>query len=176
VGAVRAEEEAALRMLEVQRDHDRASFREANRLWVKGLERDRLAASAAATSATVGDASVLGKNKDSNNSNGDGRLVGGGGMLSFLDPPTSEAEERAMEALRERYRRLEGEADARMLRARWRRKRVARIPLARAALKVLRADESELWATEAAPGAAQVIIADGDVVKGDAGPGEAGVG
>lgn len=66
-------------------------------------------------------------------------------MLSFLDPPTSEAEAFAAAAITERYRVLGEEADARAARARWRRQRSARVVAARASLKMLYAEEMQLW-------------------------------
>ncbi|CAM9649955.1 unnamed protein product [Ectocarpus sp. 6 AP-2014] len=83
-------------------------------------------------------------------------VYGGQGVLSFLDPPTSEAEAFAAAAITERYRVLGEEADARATRARWKRQRSARVVAARASLKMLYEEEMHRWegmAAGAGPGA-----------------------
>ncbi len=95
------------------------------------------AAAAAAASAAAADAAA--------EESAAAAASGKGGVLSFLDPPTSEAEAFAAAAITERYRVLGEEADARAARARWKRRRSSRVVAARAALKVLYAEESHLW-------------------------------
>ncbi|CAM9397416.1 unnamed protein product [Scytosiphon promiscuus] len=86
---------------------------------------------------------------------------GGRGVLSFLNPPTSEAEAFAAAAITERYRLLGEEADARAARARWKRRRSARMVSARASLNMLYAKERQLWQVMAAEGAASAAKSGG---------------
>ncbi|CAM9193558.1 unnamed protein product [Laminaria digitata] len=79
----------------------------------------------------------------------------GRGILSFLDPPTSEAEAFAAAALSERYRLLGEEADARAARARWKRQRSERAVAARASLNMLYAKEANAWKVMAAKAAGE---------------------
>lgn len=76
-------------------------------------------------------------------------ISSGRGIMSFLEPPTSEAEALAAAALRERYRFLGDEADARAARARWKCQRSERAVAARSSLKVLYATEAQMWKAEA---------------------------
>lgn len=69
----------------------------------------------------------------------------GRGLLSFLDPSTAEEEAEAASALREKYRLLYEETDARAVCARWRRKRRERLVETRASLRALYADEVAEW-------------------------------
>lgn len=75
-------------------------------------------------------------------------------MFSFLEPPTSAAEEQVAETLRERYRLLGEEADARAARARWKRRRSERARSARSVLKAMYTAETRLWMAESAAAAA----------------------
>lgn len=126
-----------------QRKRDQTSVEQARRIWVQGLEGDRaaVASAAAASSMAAAEESVL--------------STSGRGILSFLDPPTSEAEALAATILRERYRMLEEEADARAARARWKRKKIERVAKTRASLKVLYAEEAHAWKDAAAAIAAR---------------------
>ncbi|CAB1112702.1 unnamed protein product [Ectocarpus sp. CCAP 1310/34] len=147
-----AEERSALGKLQLQRERDYASVKEARRIWVQGLEGDRAAAAAAAAVAAANvTAAATAAEKPS-----PAGVYGGQGVLSFLDPPTSEAEAFAAAAITERYRVLGEEADARAARARWKRQRSARVVAARASLKMLYEEEMHLWegmAAGAGPGA-----------------------
>ncbi|CAM9896948.1 unnamed protein product [Ectocarpus fasciculatus] len=134
-----AEERSALGKLQLQRERDYASVKEARRIWVQGLEGDR-AAAAAAVAAANATAVATAAEKPS-----PAAAYSGQGVLSFLDPPTSEAEAFAAAAITERYRVLAEEADARAARARWKRQRSARVVAARASLKMLYAEELHLW-------------------------------
>ncbi|CAM9512772.1 unnamed protein product, partial [Sphacelaria rigidula] len=72
----------------------------------------------------------------------------GPSILSFLEPPTSVAEEQAAVILREKYLLLGEEADARAARARWKRRRSERFRSARSSLKELYTAEARLWEAE----------------------------
>ena len=175
---------------QLQRERDRASVKEARRIWVQGLESDRAAAAAiAATNATAA-AAAAADAADSTAATAAAAAeesataeASGGGMLSFLDPPTSEAEAFAAAAITERYRVLGEEADARAARARWKRQRSARVVAARAALKVLYDEEAHLWkegtaaaaaaAAEAGEGVAGTGIGTSEAVGGLMGDGPA---
>eukprot|EP00752_Nemacystus_decipiens_P001949 g1876.t1 len=160
-----AGERSALGKLELQREQDDASVKEARRIWVQGLEEDRgtsgapVASAAGAIAATNATAAVVAAADDdaekpsSEAPSGGGGGGGGGGVLSFLDPPTSEAEAFAAAAITERYRVLGQEADARAARACWKRQRSARAVAARTSLKMLYAEESHLWRRMAAENA-----------------------
>ncbi|CAM9476924.1 unnamed protein product [Ectocarpus sp. 4 AP-2014] len=144
-----AEERSALGKLQLQRERDYASVKEARRIWVQGLEGDRAAAAAAAAANVTAAATAAEQPSPA-------AVYGGQGVLSFLDPPTSEAEALAAAAITERYRVLGEEANARAARARWKRQRSARVVAARASLKMLYEEEMHLWEGMAAgvgPGA-----------------------
>lgn len=70
------------------------------------------------------------------------------GILSFLDPPTSEARQQAADALHERYRLLSDAAHAREARARWLLSRRRRAVAAHEALKSLYGGEATAWKAE----------------------------
>lgn len=123
-----------------QRERDQTSVEQARRIWVQGLEGDRAAAAAASAAA----ASSMAAAEES------ALMTSGRGILSFLDPPTSEAEAFAAATLRERYRLLEDDADARVARARWKRSKLERVVTARASLKALFAEEAHTWKDTAA--------------------------
>ena len=138
---------------QLQRERDGASVKEARRIWVQGLEGDRAAAGVAAasaaaaiaaTNATAAAAAATDDDAEKPSSAAPSVAVEGG-VLSFLDPPTSEAEAFAAAAITERYRVLGQEADARAARARWKRQRSARVVAARSSLKMLYAEESQRW-------------------------------
>ncbi|CAM9190084.1 unnamed protein product, partial [Hapterophycus canaliculatus] len=111
------------------------------------------ATSIAAANATAAAAAAAAAEDLSAAATSDGR-----GVLSFLNPPTSEAEAFAAAAIKERYRVLGEEADARAARARWKRRRSARMVTARAALSVLYAEERHLWQIIAAEAAASAAV------------------
>lgn len=77
--------------------------------------------------------------------------LSGRGLLSFAEPSTSEKAE-AASALREKYRLLYEETDAREVWARWRRMRRERLVEARASLRALYADEVVEWNAAVAAG------------------------
>lgn len=135
----------------MQRARDRASVEEARRIWIQGLESDRAADSDAATAAAAAlSASAPVSTTEQASSVA---ALSGRGILSFLDPPTSEAEAFAAAALNERYRLLGEEADARAARARWKRQRSERTVAARASLNMLYAKEASAWKVMAAEAA-----------------------
>lgn len=145
-----------------ERRLDRESVEEARRNWIQGLKGDR-AASAAAAAATAAAEKAS-----------PATASGGRGILSFLEPPTSEAEAFAAAALRERYRVLEEEVDARAARARWKRRQSERSVAARASLKALYAEEAYAWkimasAAAAAAGSRSVVSDEALHIEGDGG-------
>lgn len=134
---------------QLQRARDRASVEEARRIWIQGLEGDRAAdAATAAAAAASGSPSAPTSDQESSVA-----ALSGRGILSFLDPPTSDAEAFAAAALSERYRLLGEEADARAARARWKRQRSERAVAARASLNMLYAKEANAWKVMAAEAA-----------------------
>lgn len=139
---------------QLQRARDRASVEEARRIWIQGLEGDRAADADAATSAAAAVAASASASTTEQASSA--AALSGQGILSFLDPPTSEAEAFAAAALSERYRLLGEEADARAARARWKRQRSERAVAARASLNMLYAKEANAWKVMAAEAAGGV--------------------
>lgn len=137
-------------------------MREAQRIWVQGLNNNR---STAAIAATAAGTSALSSNNttDAFNTIPGEEIIQG--ILYPLGPPTSEAEERAAAALRERYRLLGQEADARAARARWMRRKSERARAARSSLQSLYAAEASMWANELAT--AKVTPAAGGITTGD---------
>lgn len=79
------------------------------------------------------------------------------GLLSFAEPSTSEKAE-AASALREKYRLLYEETDAREVWARWRCRRRERLAEARASLRALYADEVVEWNAAVATGTKEMSI------------------
>lgn len=118
-------------------------------MWIQGLEGDRAADADAARAAAVS-ASASASTTEQVSSVA---ALSGRGILSFLEPPTTEAETSAAAALSERYRLLGEEADARAARARWKRQRSERAVAARASLSMLYAKESNAWKVMAAEAA-----------------------
>lgn len=126
---------------QLQRARDRASVEEARRIWIQGLEGDRAADAATAAAAAASGSSSAPTSEQASSV----AALSGRGILSFLDPPTSDAEAFAAAALSERYRLLGEEADARAARARWKRQRSERAIAARASLNMLYAKEANAW-------------------------------